>query len=455
VSEPLETAIGLPSRAAAGSRLAGFVRGALGRTAGQGALALTDQVLVSGARFATSILIGRLAGPETLGNYTLGFALVVLVLGVQEALISTPYMIYANRLLGVARARYAGSVLIHYLLLSTLTVLALLGGAGVVWSVAALPGLVPVLLVMAGVIPFVLLQDLCRRMAMAHLHLRTALLLDVAVVTVQLGGLGLLAWGGMLSAATAYGPLGLATAIAGLSWLGWSRDRYRFRRHQIMPAMARNWAFGRWVFGGSTVSILQAYSVYWIMAILLGTTVAGLFAACQTVIMFSNPFLLGASNLLGPRAAQAFAQGGHRQVARVMQLALLLVGGAMAVFWLAVAVFGDLVVHVLYGAEYAGHEVTLIVLGASVFISSMNLVATAGLCAMERPQYVFAANATGLIVMLVVVVTSILPLQMLGVALGLMVGNIAGSAVALTALARTIAAAGKEASGTAGEGRTP
>ena len=49
---------------------------ALKRTlAGDHALAILDQVVVSGTRFVTSIIVGRACGPHELGDYTLGFTL--------------------------------------------------------------------------------------------------------------------------------------------------------------------------------------------------------------------------------------------------------------------------------------------------------------------------------------------------------------------------------------------
>lgn len=410
----------------------------LGRTAAQGAVALADQVVVSGSRFATTIIVGRVCGPETLGNYTLAFTLLILVLGIQESLITVPYMIYGNRRSGEARAGLAGSVLIHSWMLGILTILCLFAAAGGVAVSGRLPGLASVLLTMASVCPFILLQEFCRRMALAHLRTQAAFAVDALTASIQLGGLAALVWMGRLSASSAFAALGAATAVAAGSWLWAVRSEFRFERARVLPELRRHWSFGRWVFGGSTISILYAFSVYWIVALVLGTKAAGLFAACQAVIMLSNPFLLGVSNVLGPWSAQAFARGGRREVRQVMERAVPIVVGAMSVFCVGAALLGEPFLEIVYGPEYVGHRFTISVLGLSALASSIGLVAHAGLCAVERPQVVFAANAAGLAIMFSVVGLFIPSLGLLGVATALLVGNVLGSAISFGLLWRLL-----------------
>ena len=41
----------------------------------------------------------------------------------------------------------------------------------------------------------------------------------------------------------------------------------------------------------------------------VGPEATGIYAACMTVALFSNPLILGISNALAPRTAQAFTEG--------------------------------------------------------------------------------------------------------------------------------------------------
>src|SRR5262245_20727373 len=74
------------------------------------ALALIDQALVSGSRFATTLVVGRFCGPAELGEYSLAFSLHVLAGCVQEALLTTPYAVVSKRLRPRSRATYAGAI---------------------------------------------------------------------------------------------------------------------------------------------------------------------------------------------------------------------------------------------------------------------------------------------------------------------------------------------------------
>src|SRR5688572_6266877 len=61
-------------------------------------LAVIDQAIVSGTRFATTIFLGRAAGAVELGHYSIAF-MTFLALGcLQEALVTTPYAIHCHRL---------------------------------------------------------------------------------------------------------------------------------------------------------------------------------------------------------------------------------------------------------------------------------------------------------------------------------------------------------------------
>src|SRR5581483_3323402 len=77
-------------------------------------LALADQVAVSGTSFLVTLVLGRCASAEELGQYTLGFTLVVLLIGVFESLLTIPYTVYGNRRSDGERRVLAGSVLVHH-----------------------------------------------------------------------------------------------------------------------------------------------------------------------------------------------------------------------------------------------------------------------------------------------------------------------------------------------------
>ena len=158
----------------------------------QGIIALSDQGVTSFTNFITGIILARVCGKEQLGLYVLGFSLVLFIMGIQDSLILSPLTVYSPRLKGIDLARYYGSTLIHQLIFSGLSVLGL-SIAGLLLSSGFDPQqFAPVLWALVIAITFMLLREYARRVCFARLQMKAALILDLGVCVVQIGGLLLL-----------------------------------------------------------------------------------------------------------------------------------------------------------------------------------------------------------------------------------------------------------------------
>ena len=404
----------------AGARLAAFVLG-------KHTLALVDQAVVSGTNFLTTILIARVCGAEELGVYSLGFSLLVTWGCAQEALISLPYTIFWHRSRPGTEAEYAGSALVHQALLSAVSLV------GLALTAVALSGRVPGLALVIGVLalamPFVLLREFGRRYAFAHLRMVEALVLDVAAAALQLGGLLWLASTGPLFAAPAYLAVGGACALAGCIWLYLSRRQFVVRLGQVGPTLRQSWSLGRWLFASQVTLSVQGYFVHWLLAWTLGATATGVYAACLTVVLFSNPLILGLSNSLGPQVAQAFTLGGFAALQRVVWQTTLLLGAAMAVFCAAVVFGGEDLIRFLYdGSQYAGHGHAVAVLALAMLAAALGMPPSNGLAAVERPDVIFKVGLFSVVLSVVLIPFLVAGWGVTGAAYGFLAGNVAGSA---------------------------
>jgi len=396
----------------------------LGATARKTYLSLADQAVVSGTRFVATLMIGRYCGAVDLGNYSLVFTLMILVLGTQQALIGVPYTVFGHRLRGDDRAECAGSGVVHSLVLMGFAVVALLGFGLFDLFQNGWTGLAPIVLVLAAMIPFALLQDLARRYAFAHLHTGLALMLDIGVATIQIGGLGLLWVTDTLTPGAVYAVLGLGCALIGAAvWFAWMRKIVAFRRAALLPDWKKNWKFGKWVFGALTSSMLNGYVMYWFLKVAMDSSATGIYAACMTPLFFSNPFLMGIGNILTPRSAQAFAQGGNTELRRVVFKSTFYIGSTMTLFCVLVACFGDTLVQLLYSSEFAGYGSTVAVLAFGFLAGSWSLGAIDGLLARERPDINFKTSMLGLITKVGVAALLVGQFGILGAAIGSLVGS--------------------------------
>ncbi len=396
--------------------------------AGKNALALLDQAVVSGTNFLTTVLIGRWASVRELGVYSLGFSLLVAWTTAQDALIVLPYTIYRHRAQPGTQAQYAGSVLVHQGLLSALVMVVLIAVAAVLsWS-GAVPGLASVTWVLAGVMPFACLREFGRRIAFAHLRVGQALLLDSVAAAAQLAGLAWLLALGTLSATSAYVAIGLACALSGGIWLYQARGNFVIRWDRVWGTLRRNWSLGKWLFAWQATLAVQAYFIHWLLAWLVGPTATGVYAACMTVVLFSNPFVLGIANALAPRAAHALNHGGVAELWRVIFHTTLLLGTAMGLFCIVVVVGGEWIMDLLYdGPQYDGHGHTVAVLALAMLASALGMPATNGLMAAERTAAVFKIALLALAVSVLLVPVLVIWFGLPGAAYGFLAGNVVGS----------------------------
>lgn len=390
---------------------------------GRSLFALTDQALVSGASFLTTVLVGRFAGKEQLGLYSLGFTYLVLVLAFQDSLITGPFLVLANRRASSERSTYAGHVLLHHGMLSFLSLivfalLALLAGTIRGWE----QGLPWVLLTLAVVTPCILLREFLRRMAFADLNFRQAVYLDATVVVTQLVGLGTLAALALLGAISAFVAVGAACLLVGLVTLWWTRSRFHVVRQGVFEELGRNWNFGRWLVAGQMVGVVHGFVIYWLLELLIDTSATGLFAACMTILTLSNPLILGLGNALGPRIARVATSEPEAAARALVHRSNLMVGGVLFLFASGVALFGQWFLVRLYGSEFSGNFATLDLLALAFLIGGLSTATDYGLRAAERTDLSFYAGVAGLVVTVGASVPLILFLGVQGGAVGYLLG---------------------------------
>lgn len=341
--------------------------------------AMLDQAIYSGTTFCTSVLLGRLAGADALGVYSLAFSVTILVLCGHETLVTMPYTINVHQLQPNEQGKAAGSVFIFYLAFSFLAGFAFLVAGSVLVEFAGRSTLGLVLLSVAAAIPGILLRELARKLAYAHLHIRIAFLLDAAASLVQLSTLFLLVTYDLLSASTAFAAVGLGSCIAGLGWLSFSRHRFSFSVRQINDDLSRHLRIGRWICLALVTLLLQGSIAMWLIAYVLGTAASGVFAACMSVIALSNPLINAIGNVFIPEACKVLNESGVEGLWRLAQSKVTVLATVAGLFACFVVLFGDAFVHFFYGPNYAEERAMIICLAFVSFAKAIETIAYNGL----------------------------------------------------------------------------
>jgi O-antigen/teichoic acid export membrane protein len=164
------------------------------------------------------------------------------------------------------------------------------------------------------------------------------------------------------------------------------------------------------------------------MALAIGTAATGAYAACMSIVSFSNPLILGLFNILLPQASLALAKGGVSRLQREVIRDTLLLGAAMALFCLLVVFGGEQAMHLLFhGPAYEGHGHTLLVLALAFLASGLGMPAANALATIERPHAIFWASLNALVVTVVLVCFLMLKWGLVGAAYALLAGNAVGA----------------------------
>lgn len=403
IAPPLEQPMvpaSAPSEAAARHRSA-WGRFLSGPAAGRSALALADQVVYSATTFLTAVIVGRFAGADQLGIYTLGFTVVIMLAAAQDALVTMPYVIRFNQFRRKKQRRFSGSVLVHCLTGALISTLCLLIVAGLVSGISRFASVAPTFWVISIVLPWILLREFARRYLMAHLRMATALAVESGVAALHLGGLWWLITTDSLSAPTVFAVMGGACGLTAIAWLvAYYRD-FSIRKQSVKLDLGRNWEMARWIFVGLLTHMLQFTAIVWLLTFQIGTAAAGLFAACMSIVNLSSPLARSINNVLMPSTALAFRRKGAQSVRQISYRVAGLLGGCMLLFCLVLAAAGDRAILALYGDRYGGHQLIVTLLAIAALFRSLEMVAYNGLLVIERPQTNFWINAASLVLLLI------------------------------------------------------
>jgi len=369
--------------------ISSFMKQATGPTARRGLATLIDQAAVSGTNFITSIIIARTLIKEEFGLYSLGFSVLIFLVNIQNSLIYFPYTILSPKLKEKEISLYTGSMLIHQIGFSFLSVLGLVI-AGVITSLGIGPrGLNNILFILAAVTLFILFRNFARRISLARLKPKNALLIDLAVLIIQIPGIFLLMSSGALSAARAYWIVGLACCIPSAIWIFLKRSEFKPKIQNSKLDLKKNWAIVKWLFARDIVALLNFQIYPWVLTAFKGVAEVGILAAAVGVLNFANPLMFGIGNFLVPHSAHKYALKGARELKHMVAKATYILGIIMGLFCLAMIIYGDRIVLMFFGRQYSGTGTLVGLLALSQFVYSITNPTEAGLLAIKRADLEF------------------------------------------------------------------
>ena len=376
--------------------------------------ALAAQAILSISRLLTSITVNGRFGPGSpaeLGYYASAFGLLMLLVGIHEAFVTTPLTVFNQRHGDEEKRRFfSGSMLLGSMSLGFLITTVCIAFLWVPFLNRLLkPELAATFGVLLAVIPLQLLREFSRRWLLANLKICASAWLEFFFAGIYIVALGGLVWFSNVSAMSVLWTLAIVNVI-GLSvfWFFYRSD-FRFSKTDAKVRLGENFRYGRWVAGENICSTVTMYFIIWMLVARIDETASGIFSACLTMIMLANPFLLGVCSILAPRSARAFTENGWSGLVQIsIQYALLMIG-VLGVFSAGMWIYGGQLTELFFGddlrayfdANYNGQNDVTRILGISMPFLGISFVLACALLAANRPYDSFYSAAIGLVVLIV------------------------------------------------------
>lgn len=388
-----------------------------------GLWAIVDQFVFSGTNFLTSVALGRLAGPTELGKYALSFSILMIVIGIQRSLLMSPYVIVRGGLSETGQRTMRGSLL--FLTFVIAGVFSLLCVSGVLLQPLFAEPLLDPWMVFATALAFPagMLRDFGRRLAIFHLQIGRAMWLDVAIMLGQFSALGAIYSIGKMDAPTVLVACSCVWAIVGAAGLFVSRSQSTFELQAVRRNFAALWPIGRWVSLTQVVVTTQAFVMPWVMALAASVKLAGIYAACWTIVQIVSPMIEGLGNLIGPKMAGSAEQRSWSGIYALMVRTSVVFAGIMLGLMLMLFVAGRFALDQLYGDEYTSYFTVLVVLALAATANNLGIPVLKALIQLGHAKVNFIISTIGLCLSLCSAAWLLESIGPSGAAWGLVVGN--------------------------------
>lgn len=330
------------------------------------AISIFDQAWLSAANLLLGVFLIKHSSKEEYGGYVFGYAVILFLVGVQNALVSTQMSVLAPSRGATEQGRFCAALAIgQFLIFVPIAVaIALVGlmlqiygthnGANLAYAVA---------LAVLGII----LREFFRSYFFLRLRPLAVLWLDVAFVTFLFAGL----WAAVVMNIpsinlAALVVMGFVSALVGSLAAYLSRKELPVRLADIAPALKESWQHGKWALGGVSVTWLQDQSYIYLLTSFASAAETAEVSAAR---LFLAPLALlnaGFSRVLTPRWAYMAHEKKHQKLDLMARKVKWLLIGMVIMYVACLLLLKDRLVPLLLTGEYTQTS-TLILMWGAIF----------------------------------------------------------------------------------------
>ena len=365
--------------------------------------AMASQLVVSGANFATTIIVLRTIGFEGFGQFSLCFLLIMVARNFLCGIVLDPMAAIAPKLRPTSVTRYRsflGLTVIGFAVLSTVVLTSLSAPLAYVLSAPWLPAMA---LGLGLANAFSCLADYASRYHFVYERPERAFAVDASRYGVQLlCVLALAAFGAdWLTPASVLYALAFGSAVGALVGFA-SQGRFQWSRRLSCAVWPRHWNFVRWMSASISIETIQSLAPMFIGVAVLGEAALGVVRSIQQMTNILNLPTNALLQVLPAKAAAVYANQGAGALRRTLRSAanwimLYFAGVAAALFGLGVAL-----AQLIFGEVPSDFAIILSLYVAANFFFSIRMILGTMFLSMERPRVVVKINAVGAVIAVIV-----------------------------------------------------
>lgn len=359
-------------------------RQTVSRLSDRRAMALGDQLVVSGSNFISMLLAGRFMQPADFGSFILAYTLCLFFANVHRALITQPLNVLgageASERLG---SRMSGLLLLHGALLPAGGLLIAIGGV-FFFSDSDL-----CLAAIAYIFAYSL-QDLFRRWCYTRGEPDRALFNDVISYVGQVLLLIMLGWQGSLTGVSAFYAMASTSALAvvfGLPKVSWGRPQWP----ELVRVGREHARFGGWLLA-TVLATWSASQLYPFLVAELGAASVAVFAACRNIANGVGVLVQTVNNYLPSRMRLVLKEKGAGAFATLYRRVLFSVALAALIGCSAMAFWAEAILGIVYGETYRSAAVILQILSLGTFFTALGAVLGSKALALQDSRSSFISN---------------------------------------------------------------
>ena len=393
------------------------------------ALAVADQAINSLASFLTTVIMARALGAQDFGTYSLLFVTMLTLNGFVNTVVSEPIRTLGVNAASGSRARYVGAQLISALcvgvaiatLVAATLVIVLRLDAAVAMSVGAA-------VLTAGVL------EAMRALAASRHEWKHVLVGDAITQAAKLGALFVLMEAGHASVGNGYWVLAAAAAAGALAFFTLGAKPAPPGRDFLFAQVRSHVRYGRWLSLESIVYLLSTQLYMYLIALLVDVKSAGAFAAAQTLINAVNVVWMGITSFSTSTARGILLQQGAEAWRRWLLAAGVWVVGLVALIVMAISLFAQQLMSLLFTAAYAQYAYVVPILAVASILTVINALLSVAFRTIEMPQMGFRGKALSAVVTMLVALPLIRDFGVAGAAFGMIVTQLCWTGVYLWGL---------------------